>query len=368
MLEENLNIETFKEGNGDPNILYNVKWSIKTESFLDFLSFWRKITNTKLGGTHISKHNYSDQTISQVMSVGIKDSVYQLPNRISLSNFKYGNPITSYGCILRHQKGEDIEYLLIKRINSTNYIDLIRGTYRQSNLYLMLLELPNWERERILKYSFDVLWEDLYLKEGEGESYQSSKEIFDKLRPYLEILFENFPSADPLGKNLWLFPKGKPDYKPFSYHDGINTLIKPKEDSFMEPSRLIPESGFETALREFKEETNGLELEEKYLRWEDPISENFLGSNSKNYRTNTFVFDYKEKFELNQFPKSVSPIREVSIGEIDEIKWVKLSELDKYLPPSRMMLVNFIEANPGTYPEKVKSCWKCPADLAEFCN
>lgn len=362
-----LNIETFSAQEGDPNILFTVKWSLDTSKFLDFLKIWRTLTNIPLGGTHIPKHNYSDPTIAQVMSVGINDSILKLPNRISLSNFKYGNPITSYGCIVRYQKeNEEPEYLIVKRINSINYTDILRGTYRQSNLYLMILDLPDWERERLLNYSFNDLWEDLYLKSSEGEGFEVAKENFNNIRPYLKDLFDKFPSADPQGKKLWLFPKGKPDYKCYSYHNNNNTIIKLKADQQIDPNRLIPESGFETGLREFNEETNGLELDENFLRWENPISENFLGSNSKNYKTNTFVFDTPVKFNLTQFPKAQSAIRALSIGEIDEIKWVKLSELDNYLPPSRKILVDFIESTPSDGLNKVNHFWRCPADLPEF--
>jgi len=233
----------------------------------------------------------------------------------------------------------------------------------------MIQDLPQDERIRLVEHDFDQLWTDLHLKPADGEAYEFGKEKFNQIKPHLKNLFKRFPSRDPDGKYLWLFPKGKPDYRPMSCYNSDNsqTVLTCKENLVIDPVRLIPESPFECALREFTEETNGVVLTEGDLRFEDPVVERYLGSNSKNYQTNYFVFEVNTKFPLEQFPKAVTSIREVSIGEVDDIIWVPHSKLSEYLCPARQQLIHYIENHlPSNYPDSVSSIWKCPAELSEF--
>src|SRR5690625_1737440 len=166
-------------------IQFYTKWMPNIEGFFDFIKEYREITKCNMGGS--KKTSYSHPTISKVLSVGIHDDRSSLPQRVSLSNFELGQPITSYGCIYRYkQKGKSPCYLLIKRKESMSYIDLIHGNYRESQLYFMLKEISEEERVRILNNTYDKLWEDLHLKPAEGNSYQYGKEVFEKIQPHLK--------------------------------------------------------------------------------------------------------------------------------------------------------------------------------------
>ncbi|CAN5887146.1 hypothetical protein BH23THE1_BH23THE1_34130 [soil metagenome] len=355
----------------DPG-LYCVKWIPSIEGFNQFVKDYREIIGCSLGGTRISRYNYTDPTIAKVLSVGLYDNRSSLPQRISLSNFKIGTPITSFGGIYRYSGEHEPEYLLIKRNDSVSYIDLVRGNYRESQLFFMIQDLPLIERERLLAYAndYDTLWVDLHMKPAEGDVYEFGKEAFVKISPYLSKLFEKIAPLDPDGKFLWLFPKGRPDWSTTADSSSIDD-----SDGQLSPANkfnrtLVPESPFECALREFKEETNGIDLlttNESQLVFPEPLVERYLGSNSKNYQTNYFVFQTNTKPEITQFSTVDTPIRQISTGEVSVIKWVPLSELSNYLRPSRVELINYIETYlPDTSPPEINPVWKYPAEINDF--
>jgi len=333
------------------NSLFTVKWSPSVDGFFDFVKKYREIIGIKMGGTRKTRYEYTDPTVSKVLSIGVDDDLSSLPQRISLSNFNIGPPITSYGCIYRYQK-EEPEYLLIRRCDSVSYIDLIRGNYRESQLFFMISELPNMERKRLLEYDFSALWYDLHRKPAEGDVYDFAREAFEKISPYLKDLFDLIPSNDPEGTYLWLFPKGKPNY--LSGEDG----------------KMVPESPFASALREFTEETNGLTVTEENLLLSDPLVERFLGSNSKNYQTIYFAFGTDDKSEINPLEYISTDIREVSTAEVSEIYWVPLSQINKYLRPARQKLIQYIESrltnSNYTKPSDVNPIWKSPAEINDL--
>lgn len=335
---------SFHLKNYGENNLYCVKWIPPVAKFFEFANRYREILNLPLGGTRVSRYSYSDPTIAKVLSVDISNNRSSLPQRISLSNFKIGTPITSYGVIYRYKGDVEPEYLLIRRNNSISYTYIIQGNYQESQLFFMLQDLPNDERERLLAYDYETLWKDLHLKPAEGELFQYGREVFENIRPHLAELFECLPSVDPDGKFLWLFPKGKPDWDECQ----------------------VPESPYECALREFKEETNGLDLSEASPIFADPILERYLGSNSKNYQTDYFVFQTKSKPKITPFATVTTPIRELSLGEASKIEWVPLSKLTCYLRDARMDLVNYIESNISDDVVEIAPDWYLPSEVSDY--
>lgn len=339
------------EAASDQSIGIYVKWIPSIEGFSKFVSKFRDITNSSLGGSRKSRHSYTDPTITNVLSVGPGDNPSSLPQRISLSNFKLGPPITSYGCIYRCLCEGVPYYLLIKRTDSLSYVDLIHGNYRESQLYFMLQELSIEERERLLNYDFSELWADLHLKPGEGDVYEYGRETFLRIQPYLKDLFDEVPPADLQGRHLWLFPKGRINWNEIA-------------------SILTPESPIECALREFNEETNGIDLitAKADLLFPGPVIERFLGSNSKNYQTDYFVYQTEGTLpEINQFERVDSGIRMMSTGEVDQIAWIPYDQLEDYLRPERFELIKFIEENLPSVPAgTLASHWTSPADISDF--
>jgi ADP-ribose pyrophosphatase YjhB (NUDIX family) len=327
----------------DNDKIFCVKTDLDVSGYNNFMYNYRKLIKCDLGGTKPPKYKYNNVTIEKVLSVGNRDNTLSLPNRVSISNFKIGMPIISYGIIYRYDNIIP-EYLLIKRNNSLSYIDLLQGSYRESQLYFMIQELPHDERKRLISYDFDRLWGDISMM-VETELYKVAKEKFSTLKPHLKRLFEMVPSSDPDGKKLWLFPKGRPDY-------------------IADENTLVPEDPLKCAIREFTEETNGLSLENAVPILSNPIIEQNVGSNSKNYQTNYFVYQTSIKNEIKQFSKMNTGIREITQEEVNDIRWVSILDLRNFLTEERLELVNFVENNKNI--TKINKFWNQQLKLDYF--
>jgi len=302
--------------------LYTVKTTPYITKFFDFIETYRKCYNIKLGGTGTIIHD--DPTISNVLSVTEKDDTRSLPNRLSLSTFKKGgSPIISYGCIVRYFDNEPY-YLLIKKHQSSSFVDFIKGNYRESQLYFILQDLTEDERLKIKNSTFDELWKSVC----NDEIQENAREKFNNCILHLDKLLQYTPL---MKKSLWSFPKGR------ALHNLSNNI-------------LITESSLECALREFTEETNGLTLKEEQLIFNSPLLEKVLGTDSKNYHNYYFVFEVKQKMEV-KLEKN---------PEVDDIRWFKLSELNSYLTKSHLDLINFIENNENLRSNIIDNVWKTP--------
>lgn len=294
-------------------------------AYFQFVDLYRRSLQVPLGGTRYLPPNASRQSeTSMVLSVGLLDSRSSVPFRAPLSTFGTGQPITSYGCLIRwsdQAQSDEDEYLLVRRTDTVEYGDLIRGCYRESQFYFLLAGLSSNERDRLIRYrtQFDVLWQDLYDNTHHGDLYAHSSSMFNRIAPHFETFFAAVPSADPDGRRCWGFPKGR-----IQYLDSV-----------------LQESPWSCALRELTEETR-LTLDrfgslDPLLS--DPIEELHFGSNSKNYSSQYFVLQASQRPPPEQFPRRQTPIREVSVGESDSILWVRASQLDQYLPPDRLSLI-----------------------------
>lgn len=336
--------------------LYTVEWQPSVEGFFDFVKKYRQITGIKLGGNRKGKYEYTDPTTEKVLSVSSEDDKSSFPHRMCLFNFFADTPITSFGCIYRYYNPNEAEaeYLIAQRTNSVSYSEIIQGSYRDSQLFLMIRDLPDDERSRLLAYEFPSLWYDLHRKLAEGDMYNFAWENFSKLRKYLSELFEILPSNDPQGRHRWIFPKGRPIY--FSkeiVNNGLSQIT------------FIPESPYDCAIREFKEETNGIEIHHSDLLFADPIVERYMGTNSKNYRTVYFVFTTDQKPNITQFPLEATGIRQASRDEICQIEWVPLSKLSNYMRPSQLDLIRYIENHLPTDKVHLNPFWSTPTDILQ---
>jgi 8-oxo-dGTP pyrophosphatase MutT (NUDIX family) len=156
----------------------------------------------------------------------------------------------------------NIEYLLIMRKDSIGFIEIMRGKYRLNDREYIkrhLAGMTKEEREKLLSFSFDVLWESLWGPPQEGtHAYRNEKEQarqkLEALRPEMEELIKECPP--PWDTPEWGFPKGRKD---------------------------IGESEYACAMRELWEETNIKESQIVVARNMDPIKETFYGTNGIQY-------------------------------------------------------------------------------------
>ena len=332
--------------------------------YLKFVAAYRILRDLPLGGTRSSTYKYSDPTSKTVLSVGVIDDRGQLPFRFPFSTFKLSHPITSYGCIVRHKDlSGTVWYLLIRRTDTIEYTELLRGMYKESSLFFLLRNLTLEERERLLKYrnDFDTLWLDLMTNFIDNDVYRHSKSLFEKIGCHLDKLLELVPSRDPDGRSRWLFPKGRLEYR-------SPGPVTPGNSPYRNRGSIpVPESPWECAKRELDEETNGLPSKWSNYKFllSDPVEEVFSGTNSKNYASNYFILDVPTMDIPDQFPRRQTSIREVSTGEADEIKWVRSEDLDSYLPPIRLDLIRKLETM-VLEPTELNSAWESPVDSSEI--
>lgn len=320
--------------------------------YINFLGEYRVHRQLPLGGKRIAAR-YPDPTSQCVLSVGSESSRSQLPCRMPLSTFKISYPITSYGCIVKCNE----RYLLIKRSDTIEYLEFIRGNYRESQLFFLIKSLTREERDRILKYrhDFDVLWSDLMTPRPDplmmipNSIYSWAKNAFGVLSPDLEWIFDRVKMSDPEGKNMWLFPKGRIDVDHRSTSDASN------------------ETPWDCAKREFNEETNGLfdQLTDIKILQPDPIQEYSFGTNSKNYTCNYFILESSSAPEPTQFERRQTDIRNVSIGESEDIRWVPYEELGKYLTETRLELARkaHIDLQTGSKECRLNDIWLQPLNI-----
>mgnify|MGYP000989611728 CR=1 FL=1 len=298
---------------------YSVVDIPETSGFYDFIKKYRSLIGVKLLS--------NESTHSAVLSVKETDSKLAYPNRISLSNTTDGTAVTSYGCILRCGT-DNPKYLVVKRKESPGYIDIVHGSYRQSQLYFILQELSPEERHRLVTWKYRDLWYDLHLKAPEGSNYSHGKAAWKELVKILPELCKFVEYREENRKRMWLFPKGR------------LTWCKPED---------IQETPLECAIREFKEETNGICLHaigaEKVF--ENPISEKHLGSNSKLYQTLYYVYKCDTLPEITQFPLNTDGLRDVSSGEVENIQLVDLKDIEGILSKERCDIINYIEQHKG---------------------
>lgn len=316
----------------------------EAKGYLTFIREYRRIRKLSLGGSREKGKRYQDPTLRGVLSVGISDDRGQLPFRTTLSTFKLSSPITSYGCIVRFVDSKNW-FLCIRRSDTIEYGEFIRGIYRESQLYFILRALSLEERKRLLSYDFETLWLDQMGILVENEIYQWAKKQFERISPHLKELLEYAPSLDPYGKNRWLFPKGR-----LEYHLG--------------EKGLLPESPWECAQRELREETNNLTFQDLNLLLPNPVQEVFFGSNSKNYATNYFLFETSSLIPPIQFEKRKTPFREITTTEVEEIAWIDEDSLSKYLPKLRLELIQHLP--PLERGSLLNPTWNKPVDSSEI--
>lgn len=202
-----------------------------------------------------------------------------------------------------------IEYLMIRRKNSLNYVEFIRGKYELFNLdYLenIFNLLSTDEKEIIKKSDFDALWGDLWdlnKKENKNE-YKISKEKFNKLKNgfYTKKNDINiYCDLDLLLKNQifnynspeWGFPKGR---------------------------RNLKEKNVECAKREFQEETNLNENDYRVLNML-PLDEVYLSTNNSKYKHIYYIGQFEGTKNLEIDKKNLN--QQIEIGDI---KWLSFDE------------------------------------------
>ena len=224
------------------------------------------------------------------------------------------HPILSYGIILYYKDGDEIKIILVERKDTLSYIEFLRGKYKELDnivfIKLLIDRFSNDEKERILKYEFDELWDKLWInlntinKKIKNE-YYDSKILFNKLREgyYLNNEFIKLEDLILGSKksyiyNEWEFPKGRRENK---------------------------ETNLKCAIREFVEETNIKCGDYKLINNIIPITEEYIGTNDIHYKHVYYIGILTNK------DIKLSCDSEFQKLEVKNIQWNTMKECIEYI-------------------------------------
>jgi 8-oxo-dGTP pyrophosphatase MutT (NUDIX family) len=203
-----------------------------------------------------------------------------------------------------------IEYLLIRRRNSLNYVEFIRGKYDINNLDYIEKSvnfITKKEKELIKNNNFDTLWKDLWGEENINNSneYDESIQKFNLLKNGFHIKKNEinlFVKFDKLINDCvynyeepeWGFPKGR---------------------------RNLKEKNIDCAKREFEEETT-INQDNINIINVTPLEETYIASNGLKYKHIYYISQIKNKnIELKMDNKNKN--QNIEIGDI---KWFSFND------------------------------------------
>jgi len=193
--------------------------------------------------------------------------------------------------------------LLVQRKDTMAYVDFLRARYpdnpEKKKLYIAILfsEMIPEERNRLKTWSFDDLWDNLWVNHN-SKCYKSEKteckQKFNEINIswYLGLFNSEFTFTE------FGIPKGR-------------------KNKF--------ESDQECAIREFSEET-GYPPDSLIHYSDEPfIVESFVGTNGKRYKHVYYLAELKK----NYGDPILDPTDKNQIGEVKDIIWLSSSECNK---------------------------------------
>jgi 8-oxo-dGTP pyrophosphatase MutT (NUDIX family) len=201
-----------------------------------------------------------------------------------------------------------IEYLMIRRKHSLNYIEFIRGKYDLNNIeYLenIINLMSNEEKQKILNNDFYFLWNELW-----NESKKNSNEYKES-----EYKFN-------LLKNGTFVKKNDISIKTSLNDLTINNIINYDEPEWGFPKgrRNLKEKNIDCARREFEEETNFISNDYTILNM-SPLEETYLSTNSSKYKHIYYISQSNNDKELKIDHNNI-----FMNTEIGDINWFHIND------------------------------------------
>ena len=224
----------------------------------------------------------------------------------------------SHGVISYKIQNNQILFLLSQRRDSLNFIKVLRNLHglQKDEYEEMLGKITFDEIERLRKYDFDPVWEDLYIVKT-NKVYITERHRARQNYKEMKKFAENNPHIICSGSKEWGIPKGR---------------------------RKRGETGYDCALREWEEETM---LGKKVLRIVDtrPFYYN-LKYGDKAVCVECWLAEIRSNIKLS---RQTTEIRSYISNEVGDLKWSTLEEAETLLPkPIYKMLAqvnNFIQFN-----------------------
>lgn len=212
-------------------------------------------------------------------------------------------PIMSFGLICYRDNHGIPEYLMIQRRDSLSFMEFVRGKYELTNIEYICRLISNmtlYERELLLVYSFDDLWNKVWYQPNlhkQNQEYVDAKERFNRLK-------QGYTHQEQIINLYQLLSK-------------VDTHYSEPEWGFPKGRRRLKEPDVECAIREFCEET-GFQKQDIELRDQTPHEEIFYGTNDVQYRHVYYVASIKQ-----------NPFRDIVIDmnnphqarEVQKVEW-----------------------------------------------
>jgi len=211
-------------------------------------------------------------------------------------------PITSYGLIAYAWRRGQLYFLLYQRRDNFEYMDFLRGVWStQEVLPSLFSAMSQDERDRIRNFTFQELWEDLWVEHESRiflDGLQKAKRKYEMVRNHIPYLLNT--TASHIREPPWGFPKGK--------------------------KNSVRESSISCALREFREETQ-LSVEDTQINRDiSPYIETFRGSNGKVYSTHYYVVEFPEMIVPPRIPTPHCIRDETVSEEASDVQWFSYEE------------------------------------------
>jgi 8-oxo-dGTP pyrophosphatase MutT (NUDIX family) len=229
------------------------------------------------------------------LNILFKSILYLLYNNyINIDEYNYLN-INNISKLSKYY--DNIKFLMVMRKYSFNYIVLLRGKYKLSNIEeikRLLSLMTKTEHNNLLNSDFDDLWNELWQDTSKSKIYIKE---YNKSKKYFKILKDN------------------------NFYDGLITKYDEPEWEFPKGQRNTDETKIDCAIREFEEETNILKENIIILDRIDGIEEQYIGTDNKTYIHTYYLSTIKNnKDDLNL-------LGEFQQKEIGDIKWLSLHEV-----------------------------------------
>lgn len=234
---------------------------------------------------------------------------------------------------------ETKKWLLVRRQYSPSYIVLIRGSYRMSDLKIILPMLSVREIEKVQDLISNPDKFDSVFKEtisNDLSEFQYAKLRFIELKSYISVLLL---SISGVTDTEWLWPKGRLNFSGNLGKSKIEEKEKEEKEEKIEEKeekrerdKNIREKPLQCAAREFKEET-GIELTNQKLVSHKPLIETFRGFNGKLYETKCWIYLFDDEIQPPKLSSEDSP------REIGECKWMTEEEAEKVLNDVKFKLL-----------------------------
>lgn len=218
-------------------------------------------------------------------------------------------PIISYGLIVFSVQDGVPYFVIYQRRDTFEYMDFIRGIRNTNNLQKSFMLMSREEKERIMNYSFEELWNDLWVNHNfrlYKVGYMNAKRKFEEIAPQLPSLIEE--TKEYTKEPHWGFPKGK--------------------------KSSPTECPINCAFREFYEETK-ISLDRYKLISNEPLVEEFKGSNGRTYITHYYAVSVPDIIPI-QYMDTPQCIRKRTVSEeASHVRWVTYNEARDYININR---------------------------------